>query len=380
MTRDQLTQEEFRLLFPALRDWAWLDTPGSPPAARPVFDALSSTLRDWLEGRFRWLDWDAALAESRGLFAGLAGVDEATVSAHSSAAEAVATVARSLPPGSIIVPDGEYRSVLFPLLALDQGRNPVIRVPAKRTVTPTQALAEAVREDTVLVAASDTLTSSGYRFGVTALAGAAHAAGASLLMDLTQSFGILDYDLPASGIDHAVVHGYKWLLCPRGAAWMASSPAALDRLDPLMPNWKSTGAPHGYFGGELGMLAASAGKLDTSPAWLSWIGSVAALESMSRIPRGEVEAHCVGLARSWLAGVAELGCTPVLEEQRSHIAVAELPRVVPDLTGRLERDRVKATATGRRLRIGVHFFNSANDITRATDSLRQALDRASPER
>ena len=380
MARDPLTQEEFRLLFPALRDWAWLDTPGSPPAARPVFEALSSTLRDWLEGRFRWLDWDAALAESRGLFAGLAGVGEATVSAHGSAAEAVATVARSLPPGSIVVPDGEYRSVLFPLLALDQRRNPVIRVSAKGTVTPTQALAEAVREDTVLVAASDTLTSNGYRFEVAVLAAAAHAAGARLLMDLTQSFGILDYDLPASGIDHAVVHGYKWLLCPRGAAWMASSPAALSRLDPLMPNWKSTAAPHGYFGGELGMLAAGAGRLDTSPAWFSWIGSIAALESVSRIPRGEAEAHCVGLARHWLADAAKLGCAPVLEEQRSHIAVAELPVVIPDLTGRLEQDGVKTTVTGRRIRIGVHFFNSAEDITRATDSLSRALDGAAPER
>lgn len=331
MARDPLTHEEFRLLSPALQDWAWLDTPASPPSARPVFDALSSTLRDWLEGRFRWLDWDAALTESRSLFAGLAGVDEAPVSAHSSAAEAVATVARSLPPGSIVVPDGEYRSVLFPLLALDQSRNPVIRVPATGPATGTQALAEAVREDTVLVAASDTLTSSGYRFDVTALSAAAHAAGARLLMDLTQSFGILSYDLSASGIDHAVVHGYKWLLCPRGAAWMASSPAALDQLDPLMPNWKSTKAPHGYFGGELGMLAAGAGRLDTSPAWFSWIGSIAALELMSRIPRGEVEAHCVGLARNWLADVANLGCAPVLEEQCSHIAVAELPVVIPDL-------------------------------------------------
>jgi hypothetical protein len=54
--------------------------------------------------------------------------------------------------------------------------------------------------------------------------------------------------------------------------------------------------------------------------------------------------------------------------------------VIPGLAGWLEQDRVRATVTGRRIRIGAHFFNSAEDITRATDSLRRALDRAALER
>ena len=35
-----LTAEQFRELFPALGDRAWLDTPASPPGAAPLTDAL----------------------------------------------------------------------------------------------------------------------------------------------------------------------------------------------------------------------------------------------------------------------------------------------------------------------------------------------------
>jgi selenocysteine lyase/cysteine desulfurase len=50
----------------------------------------------------------------------------------------------------------------------------------------------------------------------------------------TQSVGILA--LP-DGVrpDFVAVHGYKWLLCPRGAAWLYVRPDRLSELAPLAP-------------------------------------------------------------------------------------------------------------------------------------------------
>lgn len=366
-----MAAQEFRALFPALDHWAWFDTPAAPPAAGPVADALDAALAGWRSGRFSWRDWDDAPARCRDAFARLARADPATVSLHGSAAEGVATVARSLPPGSVVIPGGDYRSVLFPLLALDQERNPVLRADGTGPGGAATAddLAREIREDTVLVAASETLTSTGYRLNLESLAGVTQAAGARLLVDMTQSFGVLDYDLPALGIDHVVVHGYKWLLCPRGAAWLVTRPDCLDELEPLMPNWKSTDSPHGYFGGDLHMLAGTAARLDASPAWLSWVGAEAALSIMTRLDRAEVEAHCVGLARAWTEAVRELGFTPILDDQRSHIAVADAPALVPGFQEALEDTGVKASVTGERLRIGVHYFNTRQDIDRMVDVL-----------
>jgi selenocysteine lyase/cysteine desulfurase len=373
--RPVVTGQDFRAIFPALEHWAWLDTPAAPPAAAPVADALDAAIADWRSGHFSWQDWDAAPARCRHAFAQLASVDPATVSLHGSAAESVATVARSLPPGSVVIPGSDYRSVLYPVLALDQERNPVLRVDGTGPGGAVTAddLSREIREDTVLVAVSDTLTSTGYRLDLASVSAAAHAAGARLLADLTQSFGVLNYDLPALAIDHVVVHGYKWLLCPRGTAWLVTRADSLDRLEPLMPNWKSTASPHGYFGGDLQMLAGSAARLDASPAWLSWIGAEAALAIMSRLDQPQVEAHCVGLAHAWTQAVRGLGFATVLDEQRSHIAVAYAPAPAAGLPEALDNAGVKASSTGRRVRVGVHYFNTQEDIDRMIAVLADAL-------
>jgi selenocysteine lyase/cysteine desulfurase len=92
----------------------WLDTPSSPPAAQPVADALRRAVDEWLAGDFRWADRDAAPRAARESMARLLGVETDRVALMSSVAEGVATVARSLPPGRVVVPDHEFRSSLAP--------------------------------------------------------------------------------------------------------------------------------------------------------------------------------------------------------------------------------------------------------------------------
>jgi selenocysteine lyase/cysteine desulfurase len=312
---------------------------------------------------------------ARTLFAGLAGVDDAEVSAMGSVAEGVATVAATLPPGSIVVGDAEYRSVLFPFLALDPDRHTVIRVPSDAGTASTEELAAAIRDDTVLVASSDTLTSTGRRVDAARLRTAADRVGARLLLDLTQSMGVLRHDLTATRPDYVVVHGYKWLLCPRGAAWLIARGDRVHELAPLLPSWKSTDPPFGYFGGSLDGPPTAA-RLDTSPAWFSWVGAVAALRLMARLDPADVENHCVNLARRWWEGARDLGYRPVLERQDSHIAVVDLGAGVDRVRERLASARVKATILGSRLRIGVHYFVDEHDIDRALDALVPAREEA----
>ena len=59
---EPLDQPGFRAQFAALRTWAWLDTPGSPPGAAPVLHALRETLQSWEEGEFSWRDWEIGRA------------------------------------------------------------------------------------------------------------------------------------------------------------------------------------------------------------------------------------------------------------------------------------------------------------------------------
>ncbi|MEV0057768.1 aminotransferase class V-fold PLP-dependent enzyme [Saccharopolyspora shandongensis] len=354
---------EFRALFPALRELTWLDTPGAPPGAGPVIAAMRDTIGTWSSGDFDWHAWDSAAVRAREMFAELVGVPATTVATMSSLAEAAATVAASLPRGRIVVAEKDFRSNRFPWLA----RHDVISVPARDGSTRTDDLIAALDDDVALLAVSEVTSRDGHRLDLAALRAATDRVGARLFVNLTQSLGVLRFDPAAVRPDYFAVHGYKWLLCPRGAAWLVTRPDRVDELRPLAPGWKSTAAPHGYFGGALD-LAPDAGRCDASPAWFSWIGACAALQVLAALDPDRVERHVLGLA-AHLADEAEaLGLRPVHDGPQSHIVVLATDQA-DQLARSLAAHGVRATALGDRVRFGFHYFNDDTDITAVTRAL-----------
>ncbi|MFJ2203441.1 aminotransferase class V-fold PLP-dependent enzyme [Streptomyces violaceusniger] len=354
---------DFRKLFPALRAFTWLDTPGSPPGAAPVVQALGETVEAWSTGVFDWLAWDAATSEARSLFANWIGVEADTVSTMGSLAEAAATVAASLPQGRVVVAAEDFRSNLFPWMA----RRDVVPVPARGGRTCTEDLIEALDERSVLLAVSEVTSKDGQRLDLAALRAATERVGARLFVNLTQSLGALRFDVAAVRPDYLAVHGYKWMLCPRGAAWLVSREDRLAELKPLAPNWKSAGPPHGFFGGALN-LPDVGGRLDSSPAWFSWIGACAALRLLRELDPIQVEQHCLGLANQLVERAGDLGFRPVVEGNLSHIVVLQTDQAEA-LSNRLLEKGVRATALGDRIRFGFHYFNDDQDVQRLIAAL-----------
>lgn len=359
-----LRHGEFRALFPALASHTWFDTPGAPPAAEPVAAAIRDALDEWSAGRADWLDWDAVPQQVRTLIAAAHRVPSTSVALLTSVSEAAATVAAAHPTGTALVLDNEYRSVRFPFLQ----RGDVISVPVPNGADRTTTLIDALHAGVSLVAFSEILSSDGERVDVHQVCEAAHDVGARVFVDATQSFGVLDTDHLAAGADYVAVHGYKWMLCPRGAAWLvATDPSGLT---PLAPGWKSTPRPHGYFGGKL-ELGPGATGLDSSPAWLSWIGAQAALDLHLRLDIRAVQAHVTELRETLAARAGELGYTVIPSRLPSHLAVIESNEAttLPDI---LAENAVKATATPTRLRVGLHYFNNRSDIDRLITLLEDA--------
>jgi selenocysteine lyase/cysteine desulfurase len=356
-----MRQDRFRALFPALRDTVWLDTPGAPPGARPVVEALRETLSAWSSGEFDWQAWDGAAGEARTLFARLAGTDPRGVTTLGSTAEAAATVAASLPPGRIVLPAQEFRSNLFPWSA----RHEVVAVPPRDGATRVEDLIDALDERVRLLAVSEVTTRDGQRLDLAALRAATDRVGARLFLDLTQSLGALRYD-PAIEPDYLAVHGYKWMLCPRGAAWLATRSDRVGELRPLAPSWRSTSPPYGYFGPA--ELAEDAARCDASPAWFSWVGAVAALRLLGELDAAEVERHCLALARALTEGARERGLRRVTDGPASQIVVLATDEA-DRAAGRLRASGVRATALGDRIRFGVHYFNDEGDVEAALRAL-----------
>jgi selenocysteine lyase/cysteine desulfurase len=115
---------------------------------------------------------------------------------------------------------------------------------------------------------------------------------------------------------------------------------------------------HTSYSGPPLRLAESARRLDTSPAWFSWVATQPALELVERIGVEAIHAHDVGLANRFRAGLG-------LEPGDSAIVSAE----VPGARERLEAAGIVAAERGGRLRASWHVYNTEADVDAALDAL-----------
>lgn len=359
---------QLRDLVPAAQNWSWLDTPAAPPALGPVLESLRTALDDWEAGTFDWQQWEDDARATRGLLADLLGRQADDVAVVGSAAEAVATVASTLPPGEILVGDAEFRSVLFPWLRYADERHSVRRMNVTAKGTTGGQLASQISERTTLVAVSELLSSNGSRLDLTGIARRCREVGARLLVDVTQSLGVLRSAVRELPADYVVVHGYKWLMAPRGAAWFYVAPERQGELKPLMPSWRSVDEVYGaYFGGEL-TLSASASRFDCSYSWLPFIGARRALEVACAVDIESVEEHVLGLARRFRDAVGGLGLQALPFDLPSQVVVVETGNR-PGLATALARRRVRALVSNGRMRVGFHGFNTTDDVDAAIEAL-----------
>jgi selenocysteine lyase/cysteine desulfurase len=318
----------------------YLNTPsvGIPPA--PVAAAVAESVERWRTGATRPGEFDQYVDRSRAGFARLLGVEPGRVAIGASASQLVANVAAALPAGTrVLAAEGDFTSVTFPFAA-----NPGVTV----TEVPLELLPERVEGHDV-VAVSVVQSADGRIVDLPALRAAAEAAGAAVLLDATQAVGWLPLDV--AWADWVVAAGYKWLLSPRGCAWLAVRPDAHERTRPVAANWYAGDDPWATVYGLPLRLAGDARAFDLSPVWLAQVGAAAALEYLGGLDLAQVEAHNTGLADQLLE---KLGLPP---RGTAIVALDADPE-------RVAAAGIVSSVRGGRVRVGFHLYNTADDVER----------------
>jgi selenocysteine lyase/cysteine desulfurase len=243
------------------------------------------------------------------------------------------------------VPEVEFTSTLFPLLV--QRRFDVRLAPQSR-------LADAVAEGADAIAFSAVQMSSGEVADLDAIVAAADSRNAIKICDATQAVGWLPID--ANRFDAVVCTAYKWLVSPRGSAFLALSDRMLEQAVPHSAGWYAGADVHkSYFGPPL-RLASNARRFDLSPAWFSWVPTAPALELIEQIGVRRIHEHDLALADRFRAGIG-------LEPGDSAIVCADLPGAAE----RLAEANIIAAVRGGRLRTSWHVYNTEADVDRVLD-------------
>jgi selenocysteine lyase/cysteine desulfurase len=320
---------------------------GVPPAA--AVERMTEILDRWRRGRLSPPDFDTDVARARAAWAAISQVPVETVAIGATVSEFVGLIAAALPDGArVVIPRGEFTSLLFPFL-----------VHADRGVTVEEVELEELagfRGPADLVAVSAVQSSDGRIADLDAVEVAARAAGARLLVDTTQSCGWLPLD--ASRFDYTVCGAYKWLLCPRGTAFMSVRAEAADTLRPLAAGWYAGDDPWQSVYGTPLRLAPDARRFDTSPAWFSWAGAVPSLELLAGIDRAALHAHNVALADAFLTRLGE-------KPRGSAIATVERSGAAEAL----EAAGIRAAVRAGRARVSFHLYNTDADVDMGVDAL-----------
>ena len=324
----------------------YLNTASIGIPSRAVAAAVERGVADWRSGAAQPADHDAAVEAGRAGFAALAGVPVDRVAVGASVSSLLGLVAAAVPDGArVLVAAGDFTSVTWPFA-----------VHAARGVTVTECDLTAVGERAAgfdLVAVSVVQSADGRIADLDALR-AARASGTRVVLDATQALGWLPLRLDWA--DAVACAGYKWLLSPRGVAWLAVRPE-LD-LVALHAGWYAGENPWTSVYGLPLRLAGTARGLDSSPVWLSHLGAGTALPWLAGLDTAAVRAHCAGLADTVRTG---LGMPP------AGSAIVALDR--PDAGERLAAAGVVSSLRAGAVRLAFHLYNTPEDAARVLDAL-----------
>jgi selenocysteine lyase/cysteine desulfurase len=304
----------------------------------------------WAGGQINGPGFDVSVDRARTAYAALLGVRAQDVACGNQISVYAGLVAASLEPGAeVIVAEGDFTSIVFPMLAQEARGVRVREVPLERVV-------DAIGARTTLVAVRAVQSRDGRVIDLDALARAADHHGADVFLDATQATGWLPID--GTRFTYVATGAYKWLLSPRGTAFMAIRPEAIARLTPHTAGWYAAASPwDSCYGGPL-RLPPTAKRFDISPAWICWAGTAPSVELVAELGVEAIHAYDLALAGRLRDG---LGMPP----SDSAIAIVDHR----DAEERLARAGVRASVRDGRVRLSCHLPATPTDIDRALEAL-----------
>lgn len=327
----------------------FLNTPtyGLPP--RFLIDALRDCIGQWQAGTMEVPVFDDYVRDGRAGYAALTGVPVESVTMGGTVSSVLGLVAAAVPDGSRVATlAGEFTSTTFPFAA-QSGRGVTIT-----ELAPEQLIASAAEYDVVV--ASLVQSANGDVLDVDALRVGLADANTWVVIDVTQAVGWMQLDL--GWVDVTVAAVYKWLLAPRGTAWMSLSDRVSRVMTPHAANWYAGEAPWSTIYGLPLRLASDARRFDTSPAWFGVLGAGLTLPWLASLDGAAIQAHTVGLANRLRAEI---------DLPQSNSAIVSIP--IADAADQLKRAGIRAAVRAGAVRVGFHLYNTTDDLDRLLEAI-----------
>ena len=302
----------------------------------------------------------------------------------SSATELICSLAWAISPpeGSNVVSSrAAFPSTVYPWARVCESNGADIRLADydDSLYTDARDILSLIDEKTSVVTISHVEYSNGQRYDLEELSEAAHSAGALLVVDATQSMGMVPIDAHSTKADAIVSSGYKWLRGTYGAAVGYISPSVVGDLNPGLIGFRSNADLWDLRSDRL-VLPEDASRFEyTTIHFGAALGLAAAIDELVGIGMEEVWRHDLELVDSLVEGISGLGIdivSPLSDSERSAIVSLRLPsgNSSIEVAERLQSEySILVTSRSGLLRVSPHVDNNLEEIESLVSALGEIL-------
>lgn len=355
--------------FPLLQRAVYTNSCSQGALSNEVRAAYERYLTDWDEKGAPWDLWVELNEAARSRFARLLNASTDEIAVTTSVSAGVSSLLSGLrhPEGrnKIVLSDFEFPTIGQIVHAQELVGTKVEHVPASPDVTiPLDRLAEAIDDETALVAITYVCFRNGSKTDVKAVIDLAHEAGAMVLVDAFQAVGAVPIDVRELGVDFVAGGNLKYLLGSAGLGFLYCRSDLLSQITPTQTGWF---ADEDIFAMDIHDYSPShtASKFESgTPPVPSIYAGIAGMDLMDEIGVAETERHVATLTDQLIEGLERIGAkivTPRDPAKRGPmIAVAATDENA--MVAALREDRILTTPRDGNIRLSWHCYNSAEDV------------------
>jgi cysteine desulfurase / selenocysteine lyase len=306
--------------------------------------------------------------------------DSTQVAIVSSASEILGQLPSLLQPrlnSTILAVSSDFPAITRPWLRLAALKDHRVRFVADQPACSlTDALIEAIDENTSVIAVSSVQYATGTVVDISRLRQSTARVGARLIVDATQAAGAMRVDAAAWDADAVVASGYKWLGGHGGVALAIMSPLLLEQIPPL-PGWMGASHPFEFDATSVSLANDARRYTQSTMSYVSMAGLMIAVEQLLSLGEARIEAHARRLAAMLVSNASKYGWQPfrsVSDPAASpHIISLGHPRESAQaIVERLGSHNIVCGTRGGRIRISLAPYNDASDVNTLIEAFASA--------
>jgi len=312
----------------------------------------------------------------RDRFATLVGGEAQRVAILPSVSYGIASAARNVevrPDQNVVILGEQFPSnvYIWRRLAAEVGyelRTVARPGPAPAGLEWTARILGAIDADTAVVALAPTHWTDGTRFDLLSIGARAREVGAALILDASQSLGVVPFDVGAVRPDALICAGYKWLLGPYSLALAHFGPR-FDHGVPLEETWIAREGSEDFQAlvDYVDEYRAGAVRYDVGERsnFIQVPMMIEALDMILEWRPDRIHGYLTALLGDLAEEVRAWGWTMEDEAWRAgHVLGLGLPGGwdLEALEARLRAAGVYASLRGQALRVSPHVYNDLDDV------------------